>query len=99
MASYRYRTLGALIEASNDGSFIRREEVSPNVLQMHVWLGMVSPDGGYLPISHFISRRRDEVAEWLRGYGARKLGRNGFAHDCQRGLVFELDRVPVNALF
>jgi hypothetical protein len=60
---------------------------------------MVSPDGGYLPIAHFISRRRDEVAAWLQDYGAPRLGRDGFAHDCRRGLVFELDRVSVSELF
>jgi hypothetical protein len=95
----RYKTLGAFLEASNEGSFIRREDVAPNVLQMRVWLGMVSPDGGYLPIAHFVSRRRDEVASWLRGCGARSLGRNGFAHDRRRGLVFELVQVSVSELF
>jgi len=95
----RYRTLGAFIEASNSGSFIRRDDVSPGVLGKSVWLGMISPEGGYLPVEHFISRRRDEVAAWLREAGARGLGRSGPASNNRRGLVFELDRVLVNALF
>jgi hypothetical protein len=95
----RYRTLTSFLEASNEGSFIRRDDVASRVLRARVWLGMVSPDGGYLPIAHFVSRRRAEVAAWLQGYGARSLGRNGFAHDRRRGLVFELDRVSVNELF
>jgi hypothetical protein len=97
--AYRYRTLRAFLEASNEERHIRREEVSPNVLQMRVWLGTISPDGGYLPFAHYAARSRSEVAAWLRDMGAHNLGRDGFAHDRQRGLVFELDRVSVSELF
>jgi hypothetical protein len=97
--TYRYRTLTSFLEASNSGSFIRREDVSPRVLNAWIWLGTVSPEGGYLPSEHFVARERAEVAAWLREMGARGLGRSGPASDYRRGLVFELVQVSVNELF
>jgi hypothetical protein len=99
MARYQYQTLRAFLEASNEGSFIRREDVAPNVLQKSVWLGMVSPEGGYLPFAHYASQSRADAAAWLREHGARGLGRSGPASDYRRGLVFELVPVSVNELF
>jgi hypothetical protein len=97
--AYHYETLDELLLALNEERHIRREEVSPKVLQTHVWLGTVSPEGGYLPSEHFVARERAEVAAWLREMGARGLGRSGPASDYRRGLVFELDRVSVSELF
>jgi hypothetical protein len=97
--AYRYRTLADFLEASNGGSFIRREDVAPRVLRACVWLGMVSPEGGYLPFAHYVSRDRADVTAWLRDMGARSLGRSGPAGDYRRGLVFELVQVSVNELF
>jgi hypothetical protein len=99
MARYRYTTLEAFLEALNEERCIRREDVAPRVLRARVWLGMVSPEGGYLPSEHFVARERAEVAAWLREMGARGLGRSGPASDYRRGTVFELVQMSVNELF
>jgi hypothetical protein len=99
MARYRYTTLAAFLEALHEERYVKREDVAPDVLSQNVWLGMVSPEGGYLPFAHFAARSRAEVASWLREHGARGLGRSGPASDYRRGLVFELVPVSVNELF
>jgi hypothetical protein len=87
-----YRNMTTVAQALNEGVVILSEDVAPALLDKPLWVGFVSPAGGYLPNTWIFGTCRADVAAGLREYGARGLGHRGPGYDCRRGLVYELER-------
>jgi hypothetical protein len=93
-----YRDMTAVAQALNDGAVILPEDVKPALLDKPIWVGFVSPAGGYLPNTWIFGTRRTDVAAGLREYGARGLGRRGPGYDCRRGMVYELEQHTLRSI-
>jgi hypothetical protein len=93
-----YRNMTAVAQALNEGALILSEDVAPALLDKPIWVGLVSPEGGYLPNTWIFGTRRADVAAGLREYGARGLGRRGPGYDCRRGMVYELGQHTLRSI-
>jgi hypothetical protein len=93
-----YRDMTAVAQALNDGAVVLPEDVTPALLDKSIWVGLVSPAGGYLPNTWIFGTCRADVAADLREYGARGLGRHGPGYDCRRGMVYELERHTLRSI-
>jgi hypothetical protein len=93
-----YRNMTAVAQALNDGAVILPEDVAPALLDKPIWVGYVSPEGGYLPNTWLFGTCRADVAAGLREYGARGLGRRGPGCDYRHGMVYELERHTLRSI-
>jgi hypothetical protein len=93
-----YRDMAAVAQALNEGALILSEDVAPALLDKSLWVGFVSPAGGYLPNTWLFGTCRADVAAGLREYGARGLGRRGPGYDCRGGMVYELEQHTLRSI-
>jgi hypothetical protein len=93
-----YRDMTAVAQALNEGAVILPEDVKPGLLDKPIWVGLVSPEGGYLPNTWLFGTRRADVAAGLREYGARGLGRRGPGCDYRHGMVYELEQHTLRSI-
>jgi hypothetical protein len=93
-----YRNMTTVAQALNEGALILSEDVVPALLDKPIWVGLVSPEGGYLPNAWIFGTCRADVAGGLREYGARGLGRRGPGYDYRRGMVYELEQHTLRSI-